>query len=324
VSRATLHNLSFMRGLELRAGCRIFVSKRNMIIPQVEDNLDRAGFDDGLIPATCPCCGEATFLVNSGVAAETIHCDNTKCPARILRKFVHFAGEKAMDIEGLSEATLERFIGNGWLRDFTDVYRLGEYAREITRMEDFGEKSWQRLWDSIQRSRNTTFERYIVAMDIPMIGRTASRELRRAFSGNLDAFESAVDRGYDFTKLNDFGDVLHRNIYEWFREEENRNLWEDLQHMVNIEKNTQPTAAAIAENPFAGKTVVVTGTLAHYTRSGINAKLEALGAKAGGAVSKNTDYLICGENAGGKLGKARDLNIPILTEQQFHEMTQGA
>jgi DNA ligase (NAD+) len=322
VSRATLHNLTFMGGLELRAGCRILVSKRNMIIPQVEDNLDRAGFDESLIPAVCPCCGYAT-RIDKGGAAETLYCDNPACASRKLRKFVHFAGEKAMDIEGLSESALEKFIAVGWLKDFTDVYRLNEHEREIVRMEGFGERSWARLWDAIQRSRHTTFERYLIAMDIPMLGRHASRELGRVFSGDLKAFESAVDSGYDFTRLPDFGEVLHRNIHEWFKEEENRILWEELQTMLNIQKKDTP-AVHETGNPFAGRTIVVTGTLQSFTRASINAKIESLGAKAGGSVSKNTDYLICGESAGSKLAKARELNVPVLTERQFLEMAQGA
>ena len=175
----------------------------------------------------------------------------------------------------------------------------------------------------LRRSRDTTFERFLIAMDIPMIGRTAGRELCRVFSGDLHALESAVDSGYDFTCLPDFGEVLHRNIHEWFRIEENRILWEELQTMLNIQ-NKDTIATTAAGNPFAGKTIVVTGTLQNFTRSSINARIESLGAKAGGSVSKNTDYLICGEAADSKLAKARELNIPVLTERQFLEMAQGA
>jgi DNA ligase (NAD+) len=317
-----LHNLSFIKGLELRPGCRILVSKRNMIIPQVEDNLDRGSFDEGLIPAVCPCCGTPT-RVDTGGEAETLRCDNPVCPAQRLRQFVHFASKKAMDIEGLSELTLEKIIGKGWLRDFTDVYRLDEHAGEIQAMEGFGEKSWHRLWGAIQRSRSTTFERFLIAMDIPMIGRTASRELSRYFGGDLDALETAVDDGLDFTQLPDFGEVLHRNIHEWFRIEENRILWEELQKMMSIEKSTV-VATEVQNNPFAGRTVVVTGTLVHFTRNSINARIESLGATAGSAVTKKTDYLICGEKSGSKLDKARELGIPILTEEQFLEMAGAA
>ena len=191
-------------------------------------------------------------------------------------------------------------------------------------MEGFGQKSWKRIWEAIQRSRNTTFERYLIAMDIPMIGRTASRELCRYFNGDLSAFEAAVKSGFDFTKLNDFGDVLHRNIHEWFKLNENQYLWEDLQEMVSIEKKGKNTAAQTTGSPFTGRIIVVTGKLLHFTRNSINDKIESLGAKAGSAVSKSTDYLICGEKAGSKLNKARELGIQILTEEQFLSMAESA
>ena len=269
----------------------------------------------------CPCCGQPTRIDISG-AAETLHCDNSGCDMQILRNYVHFVGKKAMDIEGLSVATLIRFINKGWLNSFTDIYRLDRYTQEITALSGFGEKSWQRLWEAIQRSRNTTFERFVVAMDISMIGRTASRELGRYFNGNLEAFETAVIDGFDFTRLNDFGEVLNRNIYDWFASEDNRKLWKELQKMTTIEnRNTTP---ASTYNPFAGCTIVVTGKLEFFTRDSINIKIMSLGATAGSAVSKNTDYLICGAKAGSKLDKARSLGVKVLSEQEFLSMAESA
>lgn len=202
VSRATLHNLSFIEGLELMPGNRILVSKRNMIIPQVEENLDRGDFSmEVLVPSLCPCCGYQTMIHTTQKRIDgelkltkTLFCHNPNCAAQNLRKFVHFVGKKAMDIDGLSEATLEQFIARGWLQDFTDIYRLDNHRDEIIRMDGFGERSWQRLWDAIQKSRNTTFEHYLIAMDIPMIGNTASAALGRCFDQSLRAFEVAVDR----------------------------------------------------------------------------------------------------------------------------------
>lgn len=323
VSRASLHNLSFIKGLELMPGCRILVSKRNMIIPQVEDNLDRGSFDAGsLFPKVCPCCKEPTRIHVSRTdkrVTETLCCDNLYCETRRLRQFVHFVSKKAMDIEGLSEATLEKFIGRGWLHSFMDIYRLDEHLAEIVKMDGFGEKSWQRLWDAIQASRNTTFERYLIAMDIPMIGNTASRELCRAFNGSLTSFEAAIDSSYDFTQLADFGDTLHNNIHNWFRDEENRYLWEELQMTMNIEKTVaMPTISQ--DSPFAGKTIVVTGKVEPYTRDGINAKIASLGAHPSSSVSKNTDYLVCGEKAGSKLQKAQSLGVTVLSPAQFFQM----
>lgn len=321
VSRASLHNLTFIRQLELRTGCRIFISKRNMIIPHIEDNLDRGDYDDNIIPRYCPCCGKPTRVDRSG-AADTLHCDNTDCAMRRIRQFVHFVGKKAMDIEGLSEATLAKFISKGWLRDFMDIYRLNQYEDEIIDMEGFGEKSWHRLWDAIQRNRNTTFERFVVAVDISMIGRTASRELSRYFNGDLNEFEDAVNSGFNFTQLNDFGLTLHNNIHEWFRIDKNINLWKGLQDMINIQSNI--TGTATTDSPFAGRTIVVTGKLISFTRDTINTKITSLGAIAGSSVSKNTDYLIAGEKAGSKLSKARELGVTVLSEQEFLNMAEIA
>ena len=329
VSRASLHNLSFIEGMELMPGCRILVSKRNMIIPHVEENLDRGRFVmNQAVPERCPCCGEPARIhesrsVENGKekVTKTLFCDNQNCETRRLRQFVHFVSQKAMNIEGLSEATLEKFIGKGWIHTYMDIYELDRHRDEIVNMEGFGEKSWQRLWDAIQGSRNTTFERYLIAMDIPMVGNTASRTLAGEFHGDLAEFEDAVHHQYDFTQLPDFGDTLHNNIHEWFYDEENLYVWEVLQQMLYIEKRTmEENKDTVRENPFVGMTIVVTGKVEPYTRSGINEMIESLGAHAGSSVSRKTDYLVCGENAGSKLAKARELGIKVLTPAQFFHM----
>ena len=326
VARASLHNLSFIEGLELMPGNRIKVSKRNMIIPHVEENLDRGGFSlDAVIPRQCPCCGEPTRVHESKSTADgreritrTLFCDNPKCETRRLQQFVHFVGEKAMDIEGLSEATLEKLIGRGLLHNYMDIYRLDDHRAEIIKLEGMGEKSWQRLWDAIQRSRNTTFERYLIAMDIPMIGNTASRTLAQTFQSDLNAFEEAVVSGYDFTQLPDFGETLQNNIRAWFESEDNWYIWYELRELVQIAP-AAPIPEATA-SPFTGLTIVVTGKVEPYTREGINAKIESLGAHAGSSVSSKTDYLICGENAGSKLDKAQALGVKILSPAEFFRM----
>lgn len=330
VSRASLHNLSFIEDLSLMPGNRILVSKRNMIIPHVEDNMDRGGFcQEEVVPHECPCCGQPIRIHVSPGRAEnggerlikTLFCDNDGCETRRLRQFVHFAGPKAMNIEGLSEATLEKFIGRGWIHAYMDIYRLNRHADEIIQMEGFGEKSWLRLWAAIGQSRTTTFERYVIAMDIPMIGNTASRTLSRQFHSSLEEFEDAVNHRYDFTQLSDFGETYHNNIHQWFCKEENRFIWEELQMMITIKKSVTETGNANKENPFVGKTIVVTGKVEPYTRSGINEMIESLGAKAGSSISSKTDYLICGDNAGSKLSKARELEVKVLTPAEFFQMT---
>ena len=320
VSRASLHNLSFIEGLELMPGNRVLVSKRNMIIPHVEENLDRGGFCmEQAIPGQCPCCGQPT-RIHENNDTKTLFCDNPDCETRRLRKFVHFASQKAMDIEGLSEATIERLVGKGWLHSPMDIYGLNEHQTDIMKMDGFGEKSWQRLWEAIQRSRETTFERYLIAMDIPMIGNTASRALAQRFHSSLEEFEEAIYSQFDFKQLPDFGETLHQNIYQWFQDEQNWDIWLGLRELVHIVPPAAPEAAAVKDNPFVGKAVVVTGKVEPYTRGEINAKIEALGAHAGSSVSSKTHYLICGENAGSKLEKARSLGVTVLTPAQFFEM----
>ena len=330
VSRASLHNLSFIEDLELAPDCRILVSKRNMIIPHVEENLDRGNFTlDAVIPHRCPCCGEPTRIHETKGRGEngeeriikTLFCDNAACETRRLKQFVHFVSKKAMNIEGLSEGTLEKLIGRGWIHSYLDIYRLDQHRDEIIRMEGFGEKSWQRLWDAIQQSRNTTFERYVIAMDIPMVGNTASRVLCREFHGSLDEFRDAVYGGYDFRQLPDFGETLHNNIQEWFNEEENFCIWEELQMMMKIQKPAEAGNQTVSQdNPFSGMTVVVTGKVEPYTRDEMNSLIALLGAVAGSSVTRKTNYLVCGEKAGSKLSKARELGIPVLTPKEFFRM----
>ena len=334
VSRASLHNLSFIEDLELAPGCRILVSKRNMIIPHVEENLDRGNFSmDAVIPHQCPCCGEPTRIHETSGRGEngeervikTLFCDNAACETRRLKQFVHFVSKKAMNIEGLSEGTLEKLIGRGWIHSYLDIYRLDQHRNEIIRMDGFGEKSWQRLWDAIQQSRSTTFERYVIAMDIPMVGNTASKVLCREFHGSLDEFRDAVYGGYDFRQLPDFGETLHNNIQEWFNKEENFCIWEELQMMMNIQKPVEADNQTInRDNSFSGKTIVVTGKVEPYTRDEMNSLIASLGAVAGSSVTRKTDYLVCGEKAGSKLSKARELDIPVLTPEEFFRMANVA
>lgn len=328
VSRASLHNLSFIENLELAPGCRIKVSKRNQIIPHVEENLDRDCYArEKVVPARCPCCGQPTRIhtTKNTVNGEekvtaALFCDNEHCETRKLRKFVHFASQKAMNIVGLSEAILEKFIGKGWLHSYMDIFFLDKHRSEIVQMEGFGVRSWQNLWDAIQHSRITTFEQYLTAMDIPMVGSTASKAICQRFRGNLAEFETAVCQSFDFTQLPDFGETLHRNIHQWFRSEENWTIWTELRRLVCIKTYQPPAASTDMSNPFVGKTLVVTGKVEPYTRDGINEKIESLGAHAGSSVSSKTDYLICGENAGSKLAKAQELGIKILSPDEFFRM----
>ena len=323
VSRASLHNLSFIRDLELHPGCRVLISKRNMIIPHIEENLDRGHYSRALIPKECPCCGKPARVFSrtgdKGRLIETLHCDNPQCGSQILHKFIHFAGKKAMDISGVSDSTIGRFIEKGFLKTFHDFYHLDRYRNEIVQMEGFGGKSYQKIMDSVERSRNTTFASYVVAMDIPMIGRTAGRALEQYFQGDLQKFAKAAVECFDFTSFPDFGETMCRNIWEWFRDHRNMKLWMSLQKELTFKEDMIMTKKMdnTKSSPFAGSTIVVTGKLENFTRNTINDKISSIGATAGRSVTKKTDYLICGEKPGSKLTKAKELGIPVLTEQEF-------
>ena len=329
VTRASLHNVSFIEEKELAIGCRVLVSLRNMIIPQIEENLDRGNYvASQMIPAVCPCCKQPTQIRASepdkeGKIIKVLYCDNEACDSRKLKKFENFVSRKAMDIEGLAGSTLEKLIGRGFLHSITDIYMLDKHREEIVRMEGFGEKSWQKLWDAIQKSRETTFERFLISMDIPMIGNDASSTIAAEFHNSLSEFIDAVYSQYDFTQLPNFGNTLHSNIYDWFSVEENHCLWYELQELVSIQKHTEAAPAATG-SPFANKTIVVTGKVEPYTRDEVHALIASLGAKAGSSVSSKTDYLICGEKAGSKLEKARSLGIRVLTPFEFFSMANAA
>ena len=257
---------------------------------------------------------------------ETLHCDNPECGSRILHKFVHFAEKKAMNIRGLSEATLGQLIRIGALKSYQDLYHLDRYRNEIIALEGFGEKSYENLIASINESRNTTFVRFVVAMDIPLIGRTASRILDGHFHGSLRELRLAALDRFDFTCLEGIGDIMSSSLHEWFRNPDHLLLWGSLQKELHFENGLDAKASGEennmngTNNKFAGCTIVATGKLENFTRDGINAKIISLGATPGSSVTKKTDYLICGEKAGSKLAKAQQLGIKVLTEQEFMDM----
>lgn len=329
VSRATLHNLDIIEGLELNIGCRILVCKRGQIIPHIEENLDRG---NGVLefPKTCLCCGEPTTIKISkvkGVERKSIHCKNEECPARNLKKFVHHVSKKAINIEGLSESTLEKFFDMGWLTSFVDIYNLSRYESEIVTMDGFGAKSYAKIIGAIEKSRNTTFERFLIGMDIPLVGSHASAALKKVYNGDPVKFREAVNAKQDFTTIDDIGATINGNIYKWFASDINCRLWDDLYVLMTFEATASsvPSTQDAGENPFNGLTVVPTGSFKNFTnRDGITTKLKELGAKPTSAVSKNTNYVIAGTKpTANKLKKAEELGILVITEDEFFEMIEG-
>ena len=317
VSRAYVHNYDIFKNLALGIGDKLMVYKANMIIPQIAENLTKSGSIGD--PQKCPCCGSQLWIHTSPGGTKQLYCENPTCAAKLVRKFTHFCEKTRMNIEGLSETTLQKFIGHGWIRNFGDLYDLEKHREEIITTEGFGVKSFERLQASIEKSRHCTLAKFIAGLGIPMVGRHAGRDLDRYFHGSWEEFESAINSSFDFTRLPDFGVTMHNNIYTWYADKNEAKLWRPL--LTKIEFVKENTAMNInTTNPFAGKTVVATGKLQNYTRDGIQMKLLSLGAKPASSVSKNTDYLIVGEKAGSKLTKAQQLGVPTLTEQEFENM----
>lgn len=317
VNHAYLHNLDIFMQLLLGPGDKISVYKANMIIPQIAENHTKSAGCP--IPAACPCCGEALMIHTSPGGTRQLYCENPNCPARLVRKFVHFCSKNRMEIEGLAECTLETFVDRGWVKNFGDLYELERHKADIIACPGFGEKSFARLQQAIDKRRTCTLNQFIAALGIPEVGRHAGRILNRHFGGDWDAFEQSIRDNFDFTQLEDFGQVMHNNIYTWYNNAEEAKLWRPaLEHITFLKEDT--TMPENSANPFAGKTVVATGKLQNYTRDGIQMKLLSLGAKPASSVSKKTDYLIVGENAGSKLDKARSLGVQTITEEEFEHL----
>ncbi len=318
VNHAYLHNLDIFMQLLLGPGDKISVYKANMIIPQIAENHTKSASCP--IPAACPCCGEALMIHTSPGGTKQLYCENLDCPARLVRKFVHFCSKKRMEIEGLAEQTLETFVDRGWVKNFGDLYELERHKAEIIACPGFGEKSFTRLQQAIDKRRTCTLNQFIAALGIPEVGRHAGRILNRHFGGDWDAFEQAIRDGYDFTQLEDFGQVMHDNIYAWYNNAEEAKLWRPALKQITFLKEDNPMSETMKNNPFSGKTVVATGKLINYTRDGIQMKLLELGARPASSVSKKTDYLIVGENAGSKLDKARSQGVQIINKEEFERL----
>ena len=230
VSRASVHNLSYLKDFDLNVGDEIEVFKANMIIPQVFKNisLENREYSIGVqYPKVCPTCGypvEVEHVNNT----DTVYCVNPHCEGKKLSSFEHFVSKQAMDIDGMSEATLDRFIKNGWLNTFSDIYRLDQHKHEIINMDGFGIRSYEKLWSAIQNSRNVTFDKFIVALGIPNIGKTAASAISSYCNGDIAVFEQLLTKNFDWTTLKDFGQVMSDSIKQWFRDTINNQNWEYL------------------------------------------------------------------------------------------------
>jgi DNA ligase (NAD+) len=312
-TRATLHNLSIIEQLELGIGDTITVYRSNMVIPKVYDNLTRS--NTLTIPTTCPCCGEPTEIKYTD-NSKVLMCTNPNCAAKKLAQFTHFVSRKAMNIDGLSEKTLELLISHGFLHNYKDIYHLKEHRDKLILLDGLGAKSVDKLLDSIEKSRDVTLDRFITALGIPNVGSSAAKAINHKFNGSYVDFVNAIGRQFDFTTLYDFGETMNDSIYNWF--EDNK---EDMHNLAKELYFDTYEPIAVSENPFVGKTLVVTGKLNHFTRDSINAKITSIGAKTAGSVSKKTDFLITNDASGSsKYKKAMELGVPVISEEEFLNM----
>lgn len=311
VSRASVHNLSIIDNLQLGIGDKITVYKANMIIPQIADNLTRSG--NLTIPKVCPACGgEAVIADENGT--KTLICINKECAAKRLKSFTLFVSRDAMQIDGISEATLEKFVSRGYVKNYADIYRLSEYRDEICEMEGFGVKSYDNMMDSINNSKNTNLVRVIYSLGILGVGLSNAKVLCKAYAYDFDKIRAAS--ADELANIDGIGEVIAKNICEYFGDTKKSEELDELLRYLNIEKPD----IANANNDLEGQTFVITGSLVHYeNRNELKEIIEARGGKVAGSVSKNTKCLINNDfaSASSKNKKAKDLGVQILSEDDF-------
>ena len=317
VERASVHNISILTQLDLHVGDIIEVYKANQIIPQIKRNIsaeNRFDTDYIVIPSKCPVCGGDTEIKETD-NSKILVCTNPDCAAKKLAQFIHFVSRNCVNIDGLSEKTLEVLISKSYINMFKDIYHLSDYYNELIKLDGFGEKSIKNLLDSIEKSRNIKLENFLAALGIPDVGLSTAKIIANHFEGNLDKLLLSVGK-FNWSSLDGIGELTSRKIVDFMKEhfDEIKDLTSEFDFII-------PAEVEVAENPFTGKNICVTGKLYNFTRDSINAKIISLGAKAASSVSSKTDYLITNEASGfSKYKKAVELNIPIITEDKFLEM----
>ena len=308
VSRASVHNLSVMRELKLGIGDTICVYKANMIIPQIAENL--TGSDNVPIPEACPVCGHPTAIHDEN-GVQTLNCPNPDCLAKQIRGLVHFVSRDAMNIEGLSEMTLEKFVDDGLIREPADLFRLEPLRGRITTMEGFGKKSFENLLASAERARHTTVQRFLYSLGIPGIG-TANARLIAQFCRNSWIAVESLSRE-DLLQIEGIGEIMADAFLAFFADPEKRRILDDLLQVIELDETFEESGSTLA-----GMTFVITGSLEHYAnREALKAEIEAAGGKVAGSVSAKTAYLINNDrtSTSGKNKKAQELGIPIIDEE---------
>ena len=314
VSRASVHNISIMEELELGIGDQIEVYKANMIIPQIAETLTRSGVKD--IPKVCPVCGGATEI-RSISNAKALYCTNPECQAKQLKSYALFVSRDALNIDGLSEATLEKFIARGFIHDFADLFHLEQHREEICEMDGFGEKSYNNLIASVEKARETTLPRLIYGLGIANIGLANAKLICKEIGHDPERVMDLTAE--DLAAIDGIGDVIAGNYVAYFADAEHRELFEKLLKEVKLPEEQED----VGEQTFAGMNFVITGSVEHFAnRNEVKALIESKGGKVTGSVTSKTNYLINNnvESTSSKNKKAKDLGIPIITEEDFLKM----
>ena len=313
VSRASVHNVSIVRELKLGIGDRITVYKANMIIPQIGENL--TGSNNLEIPCECPVCGGKTRVMASQ-GAESLYCTNPLCQAKQIKSFEHFVTRNAMNIDGISEQTLEKFISSGFIKDFKDLYHLDKFENEITGMEGFGKKSYDNIIASVNNSRTTTLAKVIYGLGIAGIGLANAKLICREYNDDVDAIVNVTAE--QLLEIAGIGDVLANAFCNYFADDDNRRKFMELLEELDLQKEERNM-----ESGISGKVFVITGSVNHFAnRDELKALIESMGAKVTGSVTNKTDYLINNDTTSNssKNKKAKELNIPIISEDDFLEL----
>lgn len=311
VSRASVHNISILQGLQLGIGDRISVYKANMIIPQIAENLTKS--DSVEIPKYCPVCGGETEIRQIG-DAKMLYCTNPRCEVKKIKAFTLFVSRDALNMDGLSEATLEKFIAKGYIHEYADLFHLDRYKEEIVEMDGFGEKSYRNLLDSIEKARNTTLPRLLYGLGIANIGVANAKMLCRQYHNDLEKMRNAGVE--ELSEIDGVGEVIAAAFHDYFQDEKNV---EQLEHLLK-ELHMETAEEEEGEQTLAGKAFVVTGSLNHFAnRNELKELIEKRGGKVTGSVTGKTDCLINNDitSASGKNKKAKELGVPIVSEEEF-------
>ena len=312
VSRASVHNISIMEELELGSGDRIKVYKANMIIPQISENLTKSGIDD--LPKECPVCGHATEVkAENGI--KTLYCPNSQCPAKHVKLFTLFVSRNGMNIDGLSEETLEKFIDAGYIKEFADIFHLDRYYEEIVATPGFGQKSYDNLMDSVEKARNVELSALIYSLGIPNIGSANAKLICKAFNNNIEKIRNASVE--ELIEIDGIGEIMAEKFCQYFADEDNIKKLDNLLKEVNIAEPEENTP-----QNMDGLTFVITGSVEHFAnRNELKSYIEKHGGKVTGSVSAKTNYLINNDamSASSKNKKAKQLGVEIVTEEVFLE-----